>query len=129
LDQNQWEIKAQKVFNVSLAQMQMNAWGIARGEKFGPDIPQFDWFETDLYETAEVKQRLCSRIKIEGYGWKNVSLFWFVTLLLLSTSMVIGSIEIDETLVSVRIWNFTHRVSSWIFTSVLLTGCQRVRQI
>jgi hypothetical protein len=84
LPSNQWEIEAQNLFNISLAQYQLKAFSIARGEKFDEDVPQHDLISDHSCGRKGCKNAVCNAFKIEGIGWKNISLFWFVTLLTFS---------------------------------------------
>jgi hypothetical protein len=101
LPDNQWEIEAQKIFNISLARYQLNAWSIARGERFGEGMPEVDALKGNPCAEQGCQKLLCQSLKIEGVGWRNISLSWFVTLLTLSIFSVIGSTEVGETLILV----------------------------
>jgi len=101
LPDNQWEIEAQKIFNISLARYQLNAWSIARGERFGEGVPEADALKTNPCAEQGCQKPLCESLKIEGVGWRNISLSWFATLLTLSICSVIGSTEVGETLIIV----------------------------
>lgn len=125
---DQWEVEAQKFFNVSLARLQLNALGITRGEKFGGDVKELNKLDSSGNQ-ALGSELVCRGLKIEGVGWRNVSLFWFVSLLLLSFCLFVGSIEFADTLISVRVWNAIYRACKFFNTTVLAPLCRRFASI
>lgn len=59
LPPDQWRTEVQKLFNVSLAKMQMNIWYVAKGWKYDADLPQFNDFEIGEFRGSEI----CSRFR------------------------------------------------------------------
>jgi hypothetical protein len=125
LPADQWRIEVQKLFNVSLAQMQMNVWDVARGWKYDADLPQYDRLRTEPFRDHDI----CSAIKIQGYGLKNLSLAWFVTLLVLSFCMVVGSFELDDTLVYVYVWRGAKWSGAFLFENVITPGYRKMKSV
>jgi hypothetical protein len=129
LAENQWEIEAQKIFNISLARLQLNSWSIARGERIGDDIPEYDDLSVYRCAKAECRKAFCGSVKIQGLGWKNISLFWFIALLLFSMSLAVGSVEIGKHLILVwsakAIW-YPVRL---VFTRLVLPTYRKVKNV
>jgi hypothetical protein len=125
LPADQWQIEVQKLFNVSLAQMQMNVWNVARGWKYDADLPQYDRLRTEPFRGLDI----CSAIKIQGYGWKNLSLAWFMTLLGLSFCTVVGSFELDDTLVYVYVWRGVKWIGALLFKNVIRPGYRKPKSV
>lgn len=84
LQPNQWEIEVQKIFNVSLTRFQLNA-----GEKIRDGAFEFDSLGGADFRPLNSRQ-ICQGVKINATGWRNVSLFWFVT------PLVCRSIEFED---------------------------------
>ena len=93
LQPNQWEIEVQKIFNVSLTGFQVNAEGITRGEKIRDGAFEFDSLGGADFRPLNSRQ-ICHGVKINATGWRNVSLFWFVTPLVCRPA--VGSIEFED---------------------------------
>jgi len=127
LPSNQWEIEAQKIFNVSLAAFQLNAWRITRGEKMGDRIPERKAPLFSFCVQSGCIERICQGMKIQATGWKNINLCWFVALLTLSTCLAVGSFEIDEKLLlawgALGIW----KLAKLAFTEFVMPALARVR--
>lgn len=105
--------------------MQMNVWDVARGWKYDADLPQYDRLRTEPFRGHDI----CSAIKIQSYGRKNLSLAWFVTLLGLSFCMVVGSFELDDTLVYVYVWRGTKWSGALWFKNVIRPGYRKVKSV
>ncbi|KAH0553099.1 hypothetical protein GP486_006711 [Trichoglossum hirsutum] len=128
LDQNQWQIEAQKIFNISLARYQLNIMAIARGERIGGGVKEYNAFTLDGFKDGGFRS-VCQTIKIGGAGWKNIDLCWFVTFLLLSVCLIVGSFELVGVLVSVRVWKGICEIAKFFFTALLVPMYQKMASI
>jgi hypothetical protein len=102
--------------------MQMNVWDVARGWKYDADLPQYDHLRTEPFHDHDI----CSAIKIQGCGLKNLSLAWFVTLLVLSFRMVVGSFELDDTLVYVYVWRGAKWSGAFLLENFITPGYRKM---
>ena len=127
LPSNQWEIEAQKIFNVTLATFQLNVWRIARGERMGDGVPEQKAPLFHFCVHSGCIERICQSMKIQATGWKNINLSWFVALLTLSICLSVGSVEIDEKLILVwgalGIW----KLAKLVFTRLVMPALRLVR--
>ncbi|MCJ1389103.1 hypothetical protein MMC18_001957, partial [Xylographa bjoerkii] len=87
LPNNQWELEARQFFAASLARIQYDAWGIARGE----DHDRPGYVEVT---PAEAQGQLCRLYKFNSIGYTNVNLLGFIGLPLAAIVVWILSWEI-----------------------------------
>lgn len=86
LSSNQWEIEASQLFATSLARIQYDAWGIARGED--RELPGYVEVTPD-----EAKGRLCKIFMFNTIGYTNVNLLGFIGLPLVAFVIFILSLN------------------------------------
>jgi len=86
LRDNHWETEARQLFETSLARIQFDAWGIARGE----DRKQSGYVEVT---PDEGKGKLCHLYKFNSTGHTNVNLGAFIGLLLAPFMILFLSLE------------------------------------
>jgi hypothetical protein len=121
LSKVQWEIEAERLFQILLARYQLNMFWVVRGERrLGDGAAKVDPLSNEKIVASRYKKTLCNNVKIGGTGWKNISLFWFVVLLTFSISVALGSIELGETLVSEHAWTGICFVLKSCFTAVMV---------
>lgn len=129
LPPNQWQIETQKIFNWILANVQLSVWKFARGQRPQPDIPVYERLENSSSCAAvNCKKLLCESIKIQAVGWKNISLFWFVSLLFISVILVTGSIEVGETLLCVLFAKGVVWILQHTYNEILIPESQWIRK-
>ena len=123
----QWEAEAQNIFNASLARLQLNVVDLARGFRVPSNAPQYNALDDEgmraQYGAA------CDIIKIEGVGWKNISFFWFVTLLTLSVVLTVGTIEIGDSLVLEHVLRTARKLGLLTVSELLLPALRRLAAI
>jgi hypothetical protein len=123
----QWEAEAQNIFNASLARLQLNVVDLARGFRVPSNAPQYNALDDEgmraQYGAA------CDIIKIEGVGWKNISFFWFVTLLTLSVVLSVGTIEIGDSLVLEHVLRTARKLGLLTVSELLLPALRRLAAI
>jgi hypothetical protein len=124
----QWEAEAQNLFNVSLARLQLNVADFARGfQAPSSNGPQYNTMDNE--STHALFGAACDVIKIEGVGWKNISFFWFVTLLTLSVVLTVGTIEIGDSLVLEHVLRAARKLGLLAVSELLLPALRRLAAI
>lgn len=89
LPENQWEIEARQLFATSLARIQYDAWGIARGE--GRGQPGYIEVTPD-----EGRDKLCSFYKFRSTGYTNMNLIGLISLPLMALVIFILSLDVSS---------------------------------
>ena len=89
LPDNQWEVEASQLFATSLARIQYDAWGIARGE--GRGQPGYIEVTPD-----EGRGKLCSLYKFKSTGYTNVNLIGLIGLPLIALVIFILSLDVSS---------------------------------
>ena len=118
LDTNQWQLEAQKLFNVSLARMQTEIIGMTQAVDKDPKTYLENYFHNRSINP-------CGLIKLNAEGWQNVSVVGFVGMIGLALGLWIVTMEVGGTIVLV-----------WLYKSVvtpalvlLLVGMQNAYRI
>ena len=90
LPPNQWELEASQLFATSLARIQYDAWGIARGQD--RERPGYVDVTPDDVEGGA----LCGIYKFNSIGYTNVSLLGFVGIPLAAFAVFVLSLEMKS---------------------------------
>ena len=93
LGSNHWHSEARRLFEISLARLQVTVFNTARGKNGNKDNYQLTPHEAGIFNQA------CSSFKIQTVGWKNISLLEFIFFL------DIPSIPMD---LDNRVWRAHH---------------------
>ena len=88
LDYEQWKVEVRKMFETSLARIQGDVLDLARG--VGKDRPYARNY------LIEENMPLCRVVKFQSVGWKNISLFWLITLPTISLLLWVLTIEVEK---------------------------------
>ena len=86
---NQWELEASQLFATSLARIQYDAWGIARGQD--RERPGYVDVTPD-----DARGSLCGIYKFNSIGYTNVSLLGFIGIPLAAFAVFILSLEVKS---------------------------------
>jgi hypothetical protein len=119
LSHDQWKVEVRKIFETSLARIQGDVLDVVRGE--GNDRP----FAKNLMN--EENMSLCDIVKFQSVGWKNISLFWLITLPTFALSLWVLTIELKE-LPHERqqISQSTEESTEIVLTWLIANGCPRL---
>ena len=90
LSPDQWEMESSQLFATSLARIQYDAWGIARGED--RERPGYVEVTPD-----EARGHLCRLYKSNSTGYTNVNLLGFICLPLAAIAIFISSLKASST--------------------------------
>lgn len=118
LDPNQWQLEAQKLFNVTLARMQTEIIGMTRAVEKGPNTYLENYFHNRSINP-------CGMIKMNAEGWQNVSVVGFAGMIGLALGLWIVTMEVGGTIVLV--WLYKSVVKRTL--GLLLVGMQGAYRI
>ncbi|KAL8794971.1 MAG: hypothetical protein Q9195_002553 [Heterodermia aff. obscurata] len=105
LDKNQWQLEAQKLFNVSLARMQIEIIGMTQDVEY----PNYTDSEAMLENYFHIRSmNPCGLIKLDAEGWQNISVVGFVGMIGLAVGLWTVTMEVGSTIVLV-----------WLYKSVV----------
>jgi hypothetical protein len=101
LAEKQWQVEAEKMFQTSLARMQLNVFNVARGT-----ASSFDGYENIL---PEKYRGICKLVKIPTIGWRNINFVGVIGVIIAVGFMWIISRKKEdraghERLIAVLIW-------------------------
>ncbi|MCJ1383780.1 hypothetical protein MMC17_006894 [Xylographa soralifera] len=102
----QWKVEVRRLFQASLAQMQLSTFRIARG----------GWTYNDGYGflgVPESYEALARMVKFNAVGWLNVSVWGFCGLLLFAAMTTLGSIRTGDELWLVIWIRWTLSLGRW----------------
>ncbi|KAI4182726.1 MAG: hypothetical protein LQ346_006509, partial [Caloplaca aetnensis] len=116
LDPHQWRLEAQRLFNVSLARMQIEITEMTRPRSIQPEEDVLENF----FRSSPVDP--CAMIMINADGWRNISVIGFASMLLLALGLWLVTMEIGDTIV--LIWLYQMLVKPGM--KILLRGLQYV---
>ncbi|KAH8745060.1 hypothetical protein BGZ57DRAFT_960450 [Hyaloscypha finlandica] len=88
LPENQWQVEAEKMFQTSLARMQLNVFNLVRGTASG-----FDGYEDIL---PEKYRGVCKLVKIPTVGWRNINFVGVIGIVLVVLFMWIISRKTED---------------------------------
>lgn len=97
LDPHQWRLEAQKIFNISLARMQIEITEMARPRKIRPEDYLDNFFNQSLADP-------CPMIKINADGWRNISVVGFAGMLILALGLWLVTMETGDTIVLICLY-------------------------
>jgi hypothetical protein len=91
LSSDQWRVEVRQIFEASLARMQLEVVDAVRGElKYQSD----GRIAKNLMQANETG--MCNMVKFQSIGWKNLSLFWLLTLPTLGFLLWILTMELKN---------------------------------
>ena len=87
LPPEQWKVEARRLFEASLARIQVELVNTVRGTSNTP---------VEQFEFPEEYRGMCSMGKFKSVGWRNVSVWGFSGLLFLAASISLASVQTKE---------------------------------
>ena len=100
LDPNQWQLESRKLFNVSLARMQMEMIEMTRTDR---KLYENRWDSlNNLFSNMSVDP--CGLIKINAEGWRNISVVGFAGMFGLALGLWIITMDTGETIVLIWLY-------------------------
>ena len=101
---DQWKIEARNLFQISLAQIQYNVLEVAQGTDMKlphpgyqntPNYPYWEWLGS-LPDTPPGFEDVCKMVKFKSTGWRNVSTWGFLGVLIFAAGVSLGSCRTEE---------------------------------
>lgn len=105
LDSQQWRLEVQKIFNISLARMQIEITEMTRTRTFRPEEHLKNFLNKSVADP-------CPMIKINADGWRNISVVGFAGMLILALGLWVVTMETGDTIV--LIWLYQSVVGPWM---------------
>ena len=94
LPREQWKVEARRLFQASLARIQVELVNTVRGAV--NTVYAAPGYSTHEYEISEEYRGMCSMGKFKSVGWRNVSVWGFSGLLFLAASISLASVQTKE---------------------------------
>ena len=94
---DQWQLEAQRLFNVSLARMQTEIIAMTRTVE-----PRADHYLGNYFSNRSVNS--CGMIKLNADGWRNVSVVGLAGMLGLALGLWLVTMEVGHTIVLVWLY-------------------------
>ena len=126
--QPRWDAEVRHLFRTSLAQIQYSVLDTARGTEASLKVPKMAQGLREFLRSSGGEnspnippgfEGICSIVKFNSNGWRNVSVWGFVGLLLLAAGIALGSCRTVESKLFLIVGMETiHKVLQWLYSKM-----------